>query len=154
MHSWKKCETTEENESHHWLGTMANCVWALSQTNTHIRYKILGELPYPSAADSIVRMKIPKPKSAANQKSHLLYDRQYYEDLLRSYFRLDIPLAQHYAEWSAAHSHFRKGSECVPAVRLLNQEPVENVFSFICSQNNHIGRYVCVAAVVEAKNKF
>lgn len=121
---------------------MANCLWALRQTNSHLLYKVLGELPYPRTSSlDIVRMKIDCPKSVHKSDNHqLLYEPDYYEQLLKSYFRLEVNLEQHYAAWSASHKHFQAGSECVPAVRLLNQEPVENLFSFICSQNNNISR--------------
>ncbi|KAG4074404.1 hypothetical protein HA402_000383 [Bradysia odoriphaga] len=70
----------------------------------------------------------------------LLYVDEYYKSLLRSYFRLDVDLKKHYEQWSAAHSHFRDEAARFYAIRMLDQEPVENLFSFICSQNNHITR--------------
>lgn len=141
---WKKCDQPVFGAENVWLGTMANCLWALRQTDSHLLYKVLGELPYPNTSRlDIVRMKVDRPRSVHKSDNHqLLYEQDYYEQLLKSYFRLEINLEQHYAAWSEAHKHFQTGSECVPAVRLLNQEPVENLFSFICSQNNNISRYV------------
>lgn len=123
---------------------MANCLWALRQTDSHLLYKVLGEIPYPNTSRlDIVRMKIDRPKSVQKSNTNqLLYAQDYYEQLLQSYFRLEVNLEQYYAEWSASHKHFQTGSECVPAVRLLNQEPIENLFSFICSQNNNISRFM------------
>ena len=46
-----------------------------------------------------------------------------------------------YALWSKADSNFAAVSPQFPGVRMLNQDPVENVFSFICSSNNNIQRY-------------
>lgn len=131
---------------------MANCVWKLRQTESHLLYQVLGELPYPTERPfAEVRMKVPAPKPATaktNKKSKkagetpssLLYLDSYYESLLRSYFRLHVDLEQYYLEWSEAHKHFKSEAGQFYAIRQLNQEPVENLFSFICSQNNNISR--------------
>lgn len=134
---------------------MANCVWMLRQTDSHLYYRIVGELPYPKDCPyAQVRLKVvapketsstkPKKKSSkvqANQKTvPLLYSDSYYESLLRSYFRLEIDLNQYYTVWSSAHKHFKNEAGQFYAIRQLNQEPVENLFSFICSQNNNISR--------------
>lgn len=130
---------------------MANCLWLLKETEKSILFKVLGELPYPTEKFSIVRMKVPEPEmkskiSNAKQSDSLLYPEEYYKSLLRSYFRLDIDLEKCYQEWSAAHKHFREEATRFYAIRMLDQEPVENLFSFICSQNNHISR---ISSLVE-----
>lgn len=127
---------------------MANCLWLLKETETSVLFKVLGELPYPKDSKfSIVRMKVPLPKvMKTNKVDCLLYPEEYYKSLLRSYFRLDIDLDKHYNEWSAAHRHFREEATRFYAIRMLDQEPVENLFSFICSQNNHITR---ISSLVE-----
>ena len=117
---------------------MANCLWLLKQTSTHLLYKVIAELPYPKYANAIVRLKIGQPKAV--KKSKLLYEDPYYESLLKSYFRLDVDLLSYYEKWSSAHEHFKREADNFYAVRVLNQEPVENLFSFICSQNNNISR--------------
>lgn len=123
---------------------MANCLWLLKQSGNTILFKVMGELPYPSETKfSIVRMKVPEPKAKGD---NLLYTEEYYRSLLTSYFRLNIDLEKCYQEWSAAHSHFRDEATRFYAVRMLDQEPVENLFSFICSQNNHITR---ISSLVE-----
>lgn len=127
---------------------MANCLWLLKETEKSVLFKVLGELPYPKDGKfSIVRMKVPEPESKkSKQDDGLLYPQEYYKSLLRSYFRLDIDLEKHYEHWSAAHSHFREEATRFYAIRMLDQEPVENLFSFICSQNNHISR---ISSLVE-----
>jgi len=130
---------------------MANCLWLLKQTEEYLMYKVLGELTYPDI-DSMnngnseivkIRMKVESPKSLGKQKG-LLYDTDYYESILKSYFRLDVDLEEHYNSWSKAHQHFEKNSGQFYAVRMLDQDPVENLFSFICSQNNHINRFLMI----------
>lgn len=63
-----------------------------------------------------------------------------YETILKNYFRLDVDLEKYYTQWSDADPNFRLASKEVYGIRMLAQEPVENVFSFICSSNNHILR--------------
>lgn len=62
------------------------------------------------------------------------------ENTLRNYFRLEFNLSEHVELWKTAHDHFKEKSNYIQSVRVLNQEPVENLLSFICSQNNHINR--------------
>nr|XP_045605858.1 N-glycosylase/DNA lyase-like [Procambarus clarkii] len=60
--------------------------------------------------------------------------------MLRNYFQLDISLETLYSVWSKADGNFAAVSPEFPGIRILNQDPVENVFSFICSSNNNIQR--------------
>ncbi|KAG8759542.1 8-oxoguanine glycosylase ogg1 [Serendipita sp. 396] len=60
---------------------------------------------------------------------------------LRDYFQLDTDLVKLYSEWSEKDSVFRETvKDRFPGIRMLRQDPWENVVSFICSSNNHIGR--------------
>jgi len=62
------------------------------------------------------------------------------EENLKDYFQLKIDLPSLYSEWSKNDPIFDKISQDYPGVRMLRQDPVENVFSFICSANNNIAR--------------
>lgn len=62
------------------------------------------------------------------------------EMILREYFALNVDLNKYYKQWSTADPHFAKISESFHGIRILQQDPVENLFSFICSSNNHISR--------------
>lgn len=148
---WKIGSLPEDNfidESY--IGVMANCVWQLRQTENDLLYRVLGELKQDSPSYyNQVRLKIPvslidkkqnKKKTSAVDMSQLFHSLDYYESLLRAYFRLDINLNECYAKWSEAHKHFETESGKFYAIRVLDQDPVENLFSFICSQNNHISR--------------
>lgn len=131
---------------------IANCVWQLRQTENDLLYRVLGELKSDSPNYyNQVRIKIPiasmkknKKKSANNASNvddtQLFHSISYYESILKAYFRLDIDLNECYAKWSQAHQHFKTESDKFYAIRVLDQDPVENLFSFICSQNNHISR--------------
>lgn len=91
----------------------------MKQENDTLHYKVLGEIPPP-------------------KDKHL---DAYYEAKLEKYFRLDTNLEELYKGWLKAHTHFENtASKKFVGIRQLYQEPVENLFSFICSQNNHIRR--------------
>ncbi|XP_078687306.1 N-glycosylase/DNA lyase-like isoform X1 [Branchiostoma floridae x Branchiostoma belcheri] len=62
------------------------------------------------------------------------------EDILRDYFQLDVKLTDLYEQWCQADPHFKQVSPNFTGIRMLRQDPVENLFSFICSSNNHISR--------------
>lgn len=112
---------------------MANCVWLLKQDDEHLHYQILGE--YNECIDSQthrIRFKIMPDKNWKKDS--------YYKSLLKAYFRLDTNLEVCYHQWSSSHSHFADKANKFYAIRVLDQDPVENLFSFICSQNNHISR--------------
>lgn len=130
---------THDPESY--IGVMANCVWHLRQDNQHLHYRILGELNDVTAANDliVIRHKVT-PAAYTTKKNGLLFADSYYADLLKAYFRLDTDLVECYQLWTAAHSHFAKEANRFYAIRMLDQDPVENLFSFICSQNNHISR--------------
>lgn len=121
---------------------MSNCVWVLRQSTEHLLYQILGELPSENGEWTTVVLpqqsgrKRKKLESNCNQ----LYSDAYYENLLKQYFRLDTDLELYYEQWIKAHEHFAKQSNNFYAVRVLRQDPIENLFSFICSQNNNISR--------------
>lgn len=121
---------------------MCNCVWVLRQTSDHLLYRILGEIPSSNLV--MTSKNFQQPASNKGKKlilnSNQLYSDTYYENLLKEYFRLDIDLESYYKQWTKAHKHFAKQTNDFYAVRVLNQDPIENLFSFICSQNNNITR--------------
>jgi N-glycosylase/DNA lyase len=83
---------------------------------------------------------------------------------LRSYFQLHIPLKPLYAEWSAACPRLAVIANHLPGVRILDQDPWECVISFITSSNNNqkritqlidstrrkFGKYICSVAYLDA----
>ena len=62
------------------------------------------------------------------------------EEELRDYFQLSVNLEKLYRDWSDSDPIFKKLSLDYEGIRILRQDPVENVFSFICSANNNISR--------------
>ncbi|KAG2488622.1 hypothetical protein HYH03_012795 [Edaphochlamys debaryana] len=63
------------------------------------------------------------------------------EAALRDYFNLDlVRLADLAPRWAAACARFAAVSPHFPGARMLRQDPLECLFQFICSSNNHISR--------------
>ncbi len=62
------------------------------------------------------------------------------ETLLRDYLNLHIDLEPLYERWSLADPHFKTISKDFLGVRMLRQDPFENLLCFICSSNNNIAR--------------
>eukprot|EP01025_Chloroclados_australasicus_P062864 TRINITY_DN8274_c0_g2_i1.p1 TRINITY_DN8274_c0_g2~~TRINITY_DN8274_c0_g2_i1.p1 ORF type:complete len:372 (-),score=23.84 TRINITY_DN8274_c0_g2_i1:454-1569(-) len=64
------------------------------------------------------------------------------EDLsvLQDYFNLSYKLNDMVQEWMTKDHRFQQIAPLFPGARMLRQDPVECLFSFLCSQNNHILR--------------
>ncbi|KAH9002589.1 DNA glycosylase [Lactarius hatsudake] len=59
---------------------------------------------------------------------------------LKDYFQLDVDLVKLYSEWAESDPVFAKLSTRFEGIRMLRQDPWENLISFICSSNNNIAR--------------
>ncbi|KAL0063738.1 8-oxoguanine glycosylase ogg1 [Marasmius tenuissimus] len=59
---------------------------------------------------------------------------------LKDYFQLDIDLLRLYDEWSLRDKVFMNVKDRFSGIRMLRQDPWENLISFICSSNNNISR--------------
>ncbi|KAL9559785.1 hypothetical protein MBANPS3_000260 [Mucor bainieri] len=60
---------------------------------------------------------------------------------IRDYFQLDrVSLQDCYQRWSKIDPNFAKKSVNFQGIRMLRQDPWENLISFICSSNNNISR--------------
>lgn len=108
---WKR---SGQNE---WTCTLRGRVLRLQQYPEHVRYRAI----FPPAS----------PPPAAEDDT---------ESLLRDYFNLSINLTSLYKTWSDADPNFLKKSASFGGIRILRQDPWENVISFICSSNNNIQR--------------
>uniref|UniRef100_A0A336LMN8 N-glycosylase/DNA lyase n=1 Tax=Culicoides sonorensis TaxID=179676 RepID=A0A336LMN8_CULSO len=134
---WTKIENESKEEQ--FLGVFANVLWRLKQSEEFLFYRVEGET---HCDESFLKLKLkienfPKPSSTTST----LYEESYYDKLLEVYFRLDTDVKGLYKQWQAAHSHFKEiTNEKFLGVRVLNQSPIENILSFICSQNNNIKR--------------
>ncbi|RHZ75961.1 hypothetical protein Glove_208g75 [Diversispora epigaea] len=61
-------------------------------------------------------------------------------EFLWDYFQLNVNLKGYYNKWSSVDGHFAKIANQFQGIRILRQDPMENLFCFICSTNNNITR--------------
>ncbi|EJF66066.1 DNA glycosylase [Dichomitus squalens LYAD-421 SS1] len=59
---------------------------------------------------------------------------------IRDYFQLNVDLVDLYRQWSLADPIFKRIQDRFEGIRMLRQDPFENLISFICSSNNNISR--------------
>nr|XP_049699179.1 N-glycosylase/DNA lyase [Helicoverpa armigera] len=116
---------THNKENDEWIGVYSKTVWKLRENDDGLQYQVIGSLHNNSKSQS----------KSKNKKVNVDFKK-----LLEDYFRLDTNLGIYYKEWSAKDELFEKACQQFYGIRMLRQEPVENLFSFICSQNNHISR--------------
>jgi len=64
------------------------------------------------------------------------------------YFQLEKPLAPLYQQWSEQDERLSQIAAVIPGVRILRQDPVECLFSFLCSSNNNIPRITKMLSAV------
>ncbi|NXA20915.1 OGG1 lyase, partial [Ibidorhyncha struthersii] len=108
-----------------WTGVLGEHVWTLRQERDRLWYTVYGERedgPSPEAS---------KPDGAET------------DQILRDYFQLDPRGAT-----GDHHGAHLASPDCIPpaGVRVLRQDPVECLLSFICTSNNHISR---ITAMIE-----
>ncbi|XP_063833008.1 N-glycosylase/DNA lyase [Ostrinia nubilalis] len=109
---------THDKEKDEWTGVFSKTIWKLKQDGHHLLYQVKGSL-----------------------LGELDCSR-----MLKKYFRLNVTIKHSYKRWSEKDELFKTAYQQLHGIRMLHQEPVENLFSFICSQNNHISR---ISSMVE-----
>nr|QDO16309.1 N-glycosylase/DNA lyase [Lingulodinium polyedra] len=67
-------------------------------------------------------------------------DDRAWEPELREYLNANVSVAGLYRDWAAADPRIAAIAAALPGIRVLRQDPVECLFSFICSSNNNIKR--------------
>ena len=114
--------------SHRWIeqppdefiGSLSSYIIRLKHVDEQLIYTFYThtQLPLPPADDT-----------RQSETSQLLHD----------YFQLTVRLSDLVHRWSEADERFR--SQQIPAgIRVLAQDPLENLISFICSSNNNVQR--------------
>ncbi|KAM6121313.1 N-glycosylase/DNA lyase [Pterocles gutturalis] len=108
-----------------WTGVLGERVWTLRQERDRLWYTVYED-EHPTEVTKL--------------------DGAETDQILRDYFQLDVGLPALYRAWGAADPLFRKVADDFPGVRVLRQDPVECLLSFICTSNNHISR---ITAMIE-----
>ncbi|XP_007248022.3 N-glycosylase/DNA lyase [Astyanax mexicanus] len=140
----------------HWTGVMGGRVWTLTQTEDTLWYHVYsnpgntalinGQKRKAEVGPQHSGKKLKQVSTVKKEEDELDLDAVSSEQdekagtLLRDYFQLDVKLGDLYREWSDADQHFSQTAHIFTGVRMLRQDPVECLFSFICSSNNHISR--------------
>lgn len=119
---WKLLEQEEKSKSGEkfYIGVVRQRVWVVGRDGEDLLYSCVN-----STEEEEAKLKME----------------------LEDYLQLKVGLAALYHTWAAADPLFAEVAEKYPGVRILRQDPVENVFSFICSANNHISR---ISSMVES----
>jgi len=98
-----------------WIGVIRDSIVTLTQTDDTVLHQFL-----PSKGADIEKL------------------------ILEDYFQLKIILAPLYNEWGlpdhSLNKQFKSSGFGLKGVRLIRQDPLECLYSFICSSNNNIGR--------------
>ena len=110
-----------------YVGVLGSKVWILKQQPDYILYKTLQ------------KENIKQESNCSFQITNFIQDDKD-EEYLRDYFQLDVDLESLYCVWRKVDPVFDNISKRYIGVRMLRQDPVENLFSFICSSNNNIQR--------------
>lgn len=151
---WKECSPGT------WIGVLAGKVWKLQQTENEVFYTTYNASTSDKKSSLIKDNNVKGRKMHRSETpcKHLVNDEEKASsiepgnteiteyDILNDYFQLSIKLQDLYTHWSAQDSNFKEKSERFEGIRMLRQHPVENLFSFICSSNNHISR---ISSMVE-----
>ncbi|KAI8599858.1 N-glycosylase/DNA lyase [Dissophora ornata] len=114
-----------------WSCVLDHRLWRIQETEDGFQYRTFK----PSST--------PMFTASSSTGEDKLWEEQQKEedrDFLRDYFQLHVPLTDFYAKWSKSDANFRAKAPLFPGVRILRQDPVENLICFICSSNNNIGR--------------
>ena len=117
----------------------ANRVWQLQHVHDSLHYNVYNKSANVSL-DFSNSKEGAKNKSRCDLQSLTEVDHKTCNAMLRDYFQLDVDLEGLYKLWIKADDNFAKVSSSFRGVRQLRQDPVENLFSFICSSNNNIAR--------------
>eukprot|EP00112_Aurelia_sp_Birch-Aquarium-sp1_P025719 Seg8715.1 transcript_id=Seg8715.1/GoldUCD/mRNA.D3Y31 product="N-glycosylase/DNA lyase" protein_id=Seg8715.1/GoldUCD/D3Y31 len=139
----------------HWTGVAGHRIWFLKQDDEKIFYKSFAKDEEMRTAKS-ERLEL-ETEGQGGVSQHLkngllqnapaqLPDNEDEDLFLKDYFQLNVDLESLYKQWSKNDQLFNKLSSNFGGLRMLRQDPVENLFSFICSQNNHISR---ISSMVE-----
>ena len=101
-----------------WIGVLNSKLFLLKQDNDKVYYQV-------------------KCKDKLKAKDSVRDDEEVF---LKEYFQLDTDVIKLYKYWNKVDPNTKIYNSNFYGIRILQQDPVENLFSFICSQCNNIIR--------------
>ena len=134
-------------QSFHWKPLTPQDNPTSSAWGAHDATDWIGTLRVAASNDSLVVHVRETPETTLYKVLHAPTNLNV-DALLRDYFQLHIPLGELYQSWSEACPRLRQIAECIPGVRMLQQDPWETLISFICSANNNIPRITKILAAL------
>ena len=118
-----------------WMGVFSGSVWQLQQDGDYLHYDVFEkEAEPPKSATHLNTREAVNVEATSNATR--------FDAALSDYFQLGVNLDDLYKSWTARDAQFAALSSSFSGIRQLRQDPVENLFSFICSSNNNIARFV------------
>ncbi|KAM6501167.1 DNA glycosylase [Amanita muscaria] len=112
---------SEEPPTHEYRLCLRDRVVCLRQTPEHLYYRAVYPDPQPT-----------HDQVSTREKETVAW--------IRDYFQLDVDLTLLYQDWSTRDHHFATLQDRFGGIRILRQDPWENLISFVCSSNNNISR--------------
>ena len=120
------------------IGPLQNRVLSIGETETTTLYRVL-QGPTEGVTDDL-RVSVLSIGLCFVSSLHLHSFVPIAYTSKQRYFRLETPLAPLYKEWSKTDSRLAKIAAVIPGCHILCQDPMECMFSFICTSNNNIPR--------------
>ncbi|KAG5653845.1 hypothetical protein H0H81_010118 [Sphagnurus paluster] len=117
---WTILPGASQDDTEYWL-CLRDRVVCLRQSSNTLFYRAVYPDPQPAPTQKALR-----------DAETLVW--------LNDYFQLDIDLAALYDEWTTRDPIFAKIKSRFQGIRILRQDPWENLVSFICSSKNNIVR--------------
>ncbi|OAA64355.1 DNA glycosylase [Niveomyces insectorum RCEF 264] len=119
---WKKANDE-------WRCSLHGRIVSLKQDANHLYFKT-----------TVATKRQDSPVALAAQPAKAVSSLDDTEELLHSYFNLQLNLGSLYDQWSQNDVNFRKKAPKFHGIRILNQDAWETLICFICSSNNNIPR--------------
>lgn len=129
---WNEAIQEDNCIKNEFVGVIDDKIFILNQNQNFIDYSV-----YFNHLDADLLNKI------CENSNRELAEQKHIESILIDYLRLDIDLLSLYEKWSILDPIFKNkllNNKNLYGIRLLKQNPIETLFSFICSSNNNIKR--------------
>jgi len=123
-------------EDDSFIGVFNHRLWQVKLCNQTLMYKVLGfpKILLSKGETDAKKLKLQQPNTFSNKNS--------YGVLLQSYFRLNEDYNKMKKDWTKNDKNIKEVIESLGNIVSLNQDPWENLITFLCTQNNNVSRIV------------